>query len=327
MQPKILSGEMHDAKSLGVGYPARSNAERRDWRSMASPHYTRVQLFFPESGSYSETGSTSVHVRTGGEWQTFEISLPADAPDGRLRLDPADAHGIIEIAEIQVVNPDWRQPIWRSGVDSQFSVLGTAVRLRREGLFTILSYGVDPVLLLPVVEGVPAGSALRVRMRALIGEPVFSGFVKAVIEECLAISPSTVARELVSVALTSPQEAARMLDDMQAQLREVEQELSSSQQERARALEILDALRGKLTGTESAAEQFRDEAQDHARRTVELERELETIRAEAVQSRSALASAKTERDEARAVQESMFASWSWRLTAPLRFGGALFRRR
>jgi hypothetical protein len=289
---------------------------------MVSPHYTRVQLFFPESGAYSEVGSKSVHVRTGGEWQTVEIPVPGDmASGGRLRLDPADARGIIEIAEMQVVRLDSRDPIWHSGkwADGQFSVLGTAVQLRGEGFFTVLSYGEDPILHLPVIDGITAQSALRVRMRVLIGEPVFSGFVRGVIEGCLALSPSSVTRELVSVALTSPEEAAQMLDNLWEDREALRGKLAgipslaSSQQENTQTLQILNALRGQLTETELAVDQ--------------LERELQTCRVETSQIRSALARANTERDEARAAQKSMLASWSWRLAAPLRFAYSLFLRR
>jgi hypothetical protein len=260
-----------------------------------TPHYVRVQLFFPQAGEYSERASASRYVRTGA-WQVVEFPLPADGIlKGQQRLDPADARGIIEIAELQVLPPGSPDPIWfATDWSSEITVSGSAIRLRSEAPLTLLSYGNDPVLILPEIKSIPAGSVMRVKMRARIGEAVFSAFARSVVEGYLRTVSSGVAPEAVTVALTVPEEAVGMLESLQ-----------------------------------SEREELRAERREAASLRKEVDRavcDLAASRAENAQLREALTRAEGERDEERASRRSVLASWSWRITAPLRIVGSMYVR-
>ena len=337
--PQVSSGRSKDP-SPPAGDSVRGSPERRaGWRSTFTPYYTRAQLFVPRAGEYTEAVSTSLHVRTG-EWQSIEIHLPAGiVPEGPLRFDPADGCGIVEISGMQLVHPDSPEPLWSgASLTQELSARGTAISLRTEGVLSVLSYGHDPMLVLPDLGGVPAGSFLRVRMRARIGENSFLMFLRLAIDAAVSTGPSGVARELLGLALTAPEEAVQMLDSLQAdretlratnveitalkkQLGHTDAELAAARQECNESREDANLLRAQLEEARSAAHSAWEQ---HRARVLQLERDLESSRAESAQARGHLAVTEHERNCLHESLQAVRSSWSWRLTAALRSIGALF---
>jgi hypothetical protein len=291
-------------------------AERKDWRSVVSPFYIAVQLFSPQSREYSESASTSMHVRIG-QWQTIEMPLPQRTPpDGPLRLDPGDARGLIEIAELQLCVPGAPEPLWSSGDWSKtpITIAGTAMRLPSQDVLTVLSYGNDPIVVLPDLAGLPGTTLLRVRMRVQIGESIFAASIP--------------------LALTAPKQAAQMLNSLEADgeqartiIRTLACQLADVQHDRTRALAELESFRLELDRDRSTLDRTRAEAQEQAARILELDQDLAGARSQLTTLHTAVARLETDRNLAQAAHKFILASWSWRLSAPLRLIGSFFVRR
>lgn len=135
-----------------------------------------VQLFLPDSGSYSEAKSQRVDVRIG-EWQQLEFRIPSDASEGRFRLDPGDLVAVVEIPEIVISASNGEEPLWSlchcSEDDYELDV--RSFQIPSQTGLTIISYGSDPQIVLPVV---PCGStelSIRVLIRIRPGMPALRG--------------------------------------------------------------------------------------------------------------------------------------------------------
>jgi hypothetical protein len=295
---------------------------------MIAPHFTRAQVYVPRSGEFSETASTSLWVRTG-HWQTVEFHLPsAINPEGRLRLDPADARGIIEIAEMEILDPDTGETIWSATatIADGFSVRGTAVSIDSQGPLQLVSYGGDPIVVLPLVNDVRAGSLFRVRMRAQMGESAFWTFVHAAVNAGLALA-SNEARDLLAMTLISPERAAALfqslhnnlcakgqhISDLTEQLRRRAEELTASRADSNKYRDALQALDWELGRTQDTLN--RQEA-----RNEQLSREIQESEVERARILAELANASAE-------IHGLRSSWSWKFTKPLRFAAAAFLER
>jgi hypothetical protein len=366
MIPLHAPADQPDGPALHQSDPAGGRlAGRADWRAGFVPHYSRAQLFVPQAGEYREAVSTSLYVRTG-EWQSIEIPLPAGVvPEGPLRLDPTDACGIVEISDMQLMNPNSLQPLWSAGsMSTELSVRGTAIPLRRDGVFSLFSYGDDPMLVLPDLAGVHADSLLRLRMRVRIGEGSVLTLLRSAVDALHTISSAS-ARELFAAALSAPQQAVQMLESLQAdqhalrtthveiatlkeQLQRADAELAAARHECTENREISNLLRVQL---EDARSEARLALEQHQARVLQLERDLDSSRSDALsvieqhradvlrlehrlasnrveseQAHSRLALIEDERNRLQASLQAILTSWLWRLTAPLRGVGSLFMR-
>ena len=217
---------------------------------MAEAFFTRVQLFLPASGGYSEERSLSTFVRVG-QWQRVEFRIPVNQPAGRLRIDPADAPGLLELSEL-TLHPTGSTGVPRSRRISADALLfaGTAVRLRaKDGTLTVFSYGHDPQILLPEVSGWPAGGSMHVLIRARTGETVLAEFLRSVVNTVVSSSASELSRTLLQTAMTNPEAAARMIDDLDSareELRRYRIELEKVRKDLNRKIDELETLRAEL---------------------------------------------------------------------------------
>lgn len=168
---EMLEGDL-DRQNKFRGYYARCGAQLlADAKSQAC--HARVQLFYSPTQEYSEQQSQSAYVRLD-EWQPVRFRI-AENFSGRLRLDPLDVPGIVEISELVIERCDNFELLWSLDPESanQVDVTGNALRLPPEdSVLTILSNGNDPRLLLPPIITAPKGVSVRavVRIRTEVSE-------------------------------------------------------------------------------------------------------------------------------------------------------------
>lgn len=83
------------------------SVEDTSWKGTA-----HLQIYFRHQGGYTESDSLRVSYSRLC-WATLKIPLPADAGERPLRLDPADAPGMIRIKEIILLDEAGKE-IWRA---------------------------------------------------------------------------------------------------------------------------------------------------------------------------------------------------------------------
>ncbi len=123
-----------------------------------------LQLFAPRCRTYGENHSNACEFPTG-RWCCVRVDLPWQLGDGSggLRFDPGNQAGIIDIAGILIRSKLTGRVLWRAKTPIELSgvtVGGTAIRIPHERVLRILSFGIDPQLILPVLAGSPFDSPL-----------------------------------------------------------------------------------------------------------------------------------------------------------------------
>ncbi|HEY6393493.1 MAG TPA: hypothetical protein VIX89_19575, partial [Bryobacteraceae bacterium] len=124
-----------------IGYLFQRIATLEEELQLREPERPQLQIFVPRGVVYSETDSLRRPLRTG-VWETVAIELPAPW-EGRLRIDPMNVPGEIEIAELRLLNGD--SAVWPESPLDTFEVGGTAVPADDR----ILAWGADPQIYLP----------------------------------------------------------------------------------------------------------------------------------------------------------------------------------
>jgi hypothetical protein len=149
----------------------------------SQPRHARVQLFFPDSSGYSERASRFRYIALN-DWQTVQFCVPSPTA-GRLRLDPVDSPGIIEIAELTLYPRNATTPLWSLGPASmkEIDLAGTAFRVPSEEVLTIFSNGQDPQVLLPKVPVESAGVTLRASIRVKTGVSALADFSATLLQD------------------------------------------------------------------------------------------------------------------------------------------------
>lgn len=133
---------------------AREWLAREQAETEARPN---LQIFAPKNGVFHKDYCSSVPLAKG-RWCHLRCDLPWGLGDrsAGLRLDPSGEVGVIEIAGILVRSKRTRKVLWRAKGALQFSALtlsGTATVSPDERVFRILSFGIDPQVVLPILHG------------------------------------------------------------------------------------------------------------------------------------------------------------------------------
>jgi len=124
-----------------IGYVFERIAKLEDDLQLRKPERPQLQVFVPNDVVYSETDSLRRPLRAD-VWETVTIELPASW-EGRLRIDPMNVPGEIEIAELRLLNGG--AVVWPESPLDTFEVGGTAVLADDR----ILAWGADPQIYLP----------------------------------------------------------------------------------------------------------------------------------------------------------------------------------
>ncbi|MDP8983070.1 MAG: class I SAM-dependent methyltransferase [Acidobacteriota bacterium] len=136
-------------------------AERLQYAHRAAGEFTSFcQMFSPDTAGYSKERSSTYPVSAGVE-TVLEFSLPST--QGRLRLDPSDCPGRIEISSLVVESAG--VVLWRldPALLHQVDISGTSIRLPDAGGLILLSTGEDPQVYLPLLNDLKPEQPLRVR--------------------------------------------------------------------------------------------------------------------------------------------------------------------
>ena len=144
----------------------------------------KCQLYSPNTAGYVEERSAVFDVFAS---QPADLVFDVAVPNGRLRLDPANCPSVIEISEIAVECPSTGKVIWQLDSTRWDEVVcgGTCLRLPDEKRLTIMSFGDDPQLYLPLIE-IPADAGM-LRLRCCIRvDPGFSSAGQT-FERCFAV--------------------------------------------------------------------------------------------------------------------------------------------
>ena len=94
-------------------YQLLISLEEASWKST-----TQLQIYFRHQGGYTESDSLRTPYPRF-RWTTLKIPLPADAGERPLRLDPANAPGVIRIKEIALLD-EAGDEIWRCDSSNSF---------------------------------------------------------------------------------------------------------------------------------------------------------------------------------------------------------------
>jgi|GEM_PF-612506 len=115
------------------------------------------QVFPPRKGEYHESHS-AVRQFGRGRWQRVTVNLGRGLGDGTapVRIDPGNRVGLVELAAISLRSKETRQIIWRLKTRRELASLkvsGTAIQLPHDRLLRLLSFGEDPQVFLPSLQG------------------------------------------------------------------------------------------------------------------------------------------------------------------------------
>ena len=154
------------AESLGKKIRRRLFAAARS-RLILRPEgdETLIQVFYTADGVHREEASLVAGAEQGG-WREVRINLPAGASAAPLRIDFMRTLDFIEISRLSVSTAT--QEYFSAASADQFdvvSVQGDAERLPHLEYLRLRITGIDPQLVLPVLESQPGEGKLRVELR------------------------------------------------------------------------------------------------------------------------------------------------------------------
>ncbi len=129
---------------------------------------TIIQIFHSTDGSHSE--ANSVYARIGHDgWKDVSIALPPGAGAAPLRIDFISSMPAIEVAAVEISTET--TVLYRARDPKAFesiALAGDAERMAHPEHLRVRVTGVDPQLILPSLPAVPAGQALKVKLRGRV---------------------------------------------------------------------------------------------------------------------------------------------------------------
>jgi hypothetical protein len=226
-----------------------------------------AQIYFPEAatGAYSERESRKV-LLAPGEWQkiSLEVPRPEVLRAHRLRVDPLNTRGMVNISGVKLVNPANGQECW-SAQDrfAGFSSGGDALLLARGDNLVMAATGDDPRLLLPELPDLPdCPMRLEMWIKAGRGQDVMHKYWRALLQN----RSQLVAKH--DELQQSRQQYQVEIEKLKKQLDQTREDLNLEKAGKARLQDQMHELGEQL------------ESNDHSRQKVkeELERTQHEIR-------------------------------------------------
>ncbi len=145
-----------------MGYLFERIAKLEEELQLRETERPQLQIFVPRDVVYSETDSLRRPLRVD-VWEKIAIDLPPSW-EGRLRIDPMNVAGEIEVAELRLL--DGESAIWPESPLDVFEVGGSAVLVEGGGnAARILAWGSDPQIYLPrITAKVPLRLTFELRV-------------------------------------------------------------------------------------------------------------------------------------------------------------------
>jgi SAM-dependent methyltransferase len=159
---------------------------RSKWRRRLHPHLRRwihplpgnveslIQIFYSADGAHREEASIVTGVRQR-HWEKVRITLPSDAAAAPLRIDFMGTCELVDVSEVRVMTP--RRDYFHAATSHDLNrivVAGDAQRLSHPDFLRLQISGIDPQLLLPVLEIPSDERPLQIHLRVRI-HPESSG--------------------------------------------------------------------------------------------------------------------------------------------------------
>jgi hypothetical protein len=276
-------------------------------------------------GGYEELTSVTVPIKLN-QWVTHSVELPQGSGCGRVRIDPTDAPGLVEIRGVSLRRPvdnfvlrSWTTPtqILSCAFDSELIVAAEADPP------VLISAGSDPKLFLSQDEGVSLDQPLIVDISLRV-----SSAIGPAIEALLSTNHLLVNSE--AAALESERESLRQeLDRVvreksaveherdQAMLaaRSLQLEVRSLQTERLSAVAECKRAFGAQHGLLAQLDDSKRDLEKEQDSRINLERQFTAFRLAMDQELKVYQNAiECERRD----RAEMLNSYSWKITAPLR---------
>ena len=176
----------------------------------------KCQLYSPNIAGYVEERSAVSDVFAD---RPTAVVLDVPVPDGRLRLDPVNCPSVVDLSEIVVESVSSGQVIWKlesKGLD-EVVCGGTCLRLPHESRLTILSFGDDPQLYLPLIEPPEGSEMLRLRCCIQV-DPGFSSAGKSFERSLAALAAVEDLRRSLKDAHVEITQLRRSLDAVHLEL-------------------------------------------------------------------------------------------------------------
>jgi len=322
----LFSGSTSERVFLQHYYSTLADAlawEQRSSFVQSDRSAVRLQVFPCLRGGYEEATSVTVPLRLN-RWETHSIELSQGSGCGRVRIDPTDAPGLVEIRGIFLRRPvdktvlkSWTTTgeILSCAFDDELIVAADA------DAPMLISAGSDPKLFLPEDDKVlldqPLIVDISLRVSSKIGPAIeallsssklWRNSVPAVAGlESLRQELERVAKEKGTVEHERDQ-AILTARSLQLEVRSLQTERLAAVAECKRAFGAQHALFARLDDSNRALEREQDNR-------IELERQFTHFRSTMEQElnllRNALESERRDRAE-------ILRSYSWRITAPVR---------
>jgi hypothetical protein len=276
-----------------------------------------AQIYFPEAatGAYSERESRKI-LLAPGEWQkiSLEVPRPEVLRAHRLRVDPLNTRGMVNISGVKLVNPANGQECW-SAQDrfAGFSSGGDALLLARGDNLVMAATGDDPRLLLPELPDLPdCPMRLEMWIKAGRGQDVMHKYWRALLQN----RSQLVAKH----------------DELQDHLQDKERDLDRRQKEHEAVIEGLEQrVREKDKSITELKEKLEQQVREKDDSIKELQEQLDSQKSLTTQYFHALAQAEEEQEKfrARAMEladahknlrkdfEAIFRSRRWKISSAL----------
>jgi GT2 family glycosyltransferase len=324
-------------------------AEKLSYESRATPDGAwKFQVYSPDGTGYFESRSEIADVRSN-QWISLAVEVPS--PSGRMRVDPLDHPGFVEILELTVLGVSDENILWRwdSQRAGEITCAGSACHVPDDQALMIFSYGDDPQLYLPSFPVPENSESVRVQCR-LRAEPGFQALERTFRKYSSVLSArSNLQRSLVDGDRQRIEQSAKLqvLEEQNTEIRTALTDANTRYEEAERQrieqsakLQVLEEQNIEIRTALTDANTRYEEAE---RQGIEQSAKLQVLKTQNGEIRAALAEAASQRKivegnlqrqsgawsaERQAIRlenssleqeiKSLRNSLSWRLTAPVR---------
>ena len=238
------------------------------------------------SSGYSEETTSTETIKPGGR-RTLVFDLPQGLGAGPLRVDPADRPCIVELDSISITSKESGAALLSATEPMalrRLELSGTAMSLPDENRCLLLSYGHDPQIIFPMLEGGNTALRVEISLRLHSGPEAVEPVIRMLQAARLAAEAQTATAEAQTAAAQSQAAVLR------AELHAAQAERMLVAPEMARVASERDELRRELQRTGQTCSRALEELAS-VRRSLELEQEI---------------------------RRGMEHSHSWRITKPMR---------